>query len=99
MGWALLLFGMWFPGLVALSDCYQRDPDKFAGGARDRAAWMKWLLVALLTAPIGVGYGILLGYHQAVIKRHSAMGAPSFKDRDFDDDEWEATRKGDQTSE
>lgn len=84
MSWVLLILGMWFPMFIALGDCYQRHPDRFAGGARDRAAWMKWLVVALLTAPIGVGYGILLGYHQNVIKRHSAMVSPNFSD----DDEW-----------
>jgi hypothetical protein len=69
VGWALLIFGMEFPGIVALTDCYQRSPTKFAGGARDRAAWLKWLIVALFLMPIGVGYGILLGYHWNVIKR------------------------------
>jgi hypothetical protein len=69
VGWALLIFGMEFPGIVALTDCYQRSPMKFAGGARDRAAWLKWLIVALFLMPIGVGYGILLGYHWNVIKR------------------------------
>ncbi len=78
---AVLVFGMMFPGIVALTDCYQRDPAKFAGGAADRSAWMKWLVVPLLTAPIGVGYGILLGYHWNAIKRYSSM-APL-------EDEWE----------
>jgi hypothetical protein len=62
---------MEFPGMVALADCYQRSPGKFAGGERDRAAWLKWLVVALFLMPIGVGYGILLGYHWNVIKRQS----------------------------
>ncbi|MEY2418727.1 MAG: hypothetical protein QOG90_1407 [Actinomycetota bacterium] len=69
MSWVLLLFGMEFPGIVALTDCYQRSPVRFAGGARDRAAWLKWLVVALFLMPIGVGYGILLGYHWNVVKR------------------------------
>jgi hypothetical protein len=67
--WALLVFGMEFPGLVALSDCYTRPAGKFAGGAPDKASWFKWLIVALFVMPIGVGYGILLGYHWNVIKR------------------------------
>jgi hypothetical protein len=84
---AILIFGMLFPGIVALTDCYQRSPHRFAGGERDRAAWLKWLVVALFTAPIGVGYGILLGYHWNVIKRHSSMADGVFDD----DDEWSKT--------
>ncbi len=84
-GWALLIFGMEFPGLVAIADCYQRRPDRFVGGERDRAAWMKWLVVALFLAPVGIGYGILLGYHWNVIKRHSSMAPVNMSD---DDDDW-----------
>jgi hypothetical protein len=69
VSWALLIFGMEFPGIVALTDCIQRSPAKFAGGAGDRSAWLKWLIVALFLMPIGVGYGILLGYHWNVVKR------------------------------
>ena len=49
----------------------------------DRAAWIKWLVVALFLMPIGVGYGILLGYHWNVIKRR-----PYSVDlyNDYDDD-------------
>ena len=72
---ALLVFGMSFPGMVALADCYQRSPDKFAGGERDRAAWLKWLVVALFLTPIGVGYGILLGYNWTVIKRTNSTAS------------------------
>ncbi|MEY2399000.1 MAG: hypothetical protein QOJ00_2174 [Actinomycetota bacterium] len=86
MSWVLLIFGMEFPGLVALADCYQRSPDRFAGGARDRSAWFKWLVIALFLTPVGIGYGILLGYHWNVIKRHGSM-APVNTWRD--DDEWE----------
>ena len=76
MQWALLIFGMEFPGMVALSDCYQRAPERFAGGDRDKAAWFKWLVVAMFLMPIGVGYGILLGYHWNVIKRNT-MAIPN----------------------
>jgi hypothetical protein len=86
MQWALLIFGMEFPGMVALSDCYTRKPDRFAGGERDRAAWLKWLVVALFLMPVGVGYGILLGYHWNVIKRNT-MSMP------VDDDEWEPSER------
>ena len=82
MQWALLIFGMEFPGMVALTDCYQRPPERFAGGARDRSAWFKWLVVALFLMPIGVGYGILLGYHWNVIKRNT-MAIPN---SEFDDE-------------
>ena len=54
MNWVLLVIGMLFPGLVALSDCYQRAPDKFAGGERDRAAWLKWLVIALPLCAVGI---------------------------------------------
>ena len=89
MAWALLIFGMEFPGLVALTDCYQRSPLKFAGGARDRAAWLKWLVVALFLMPIGVGYGILLGYHWNVIKRQT------YADVEVVDEEDEVERPSD----
>lgn len=71
MGLLLLLFGLEFPGIVALLDCYQRPAEKFSGGEGDRSAWFKWLVVALFLMPIGVGYGILLGYHWNVIKRRA----------------------------
>lgn len=76
MPWVLLIFGMEFPGLVALTDCYQRPAERFAGGEADRGAWLKWLVVALFLMPVGVGYGILLGYHWNVIKRNT-MAIPS----------------------
>ncbi|HVV35228.1 MAG TPA: hypothetical protein VHC63_01410 [Acidimicrobiales bacterium] len=81
MGWVLLVFGMEFPGIVALTDCYQRAPERFAGGERDKGAWFRWLVVALFLMPIGVGYGILLGYHWNVIKRQP------FADPIVEDDE------------
>jgi hypothetical protein len=73
---------MEFPGIVAVSDCYQRPASRFAGGEVDRSAWLKWLVIALFLMPIGVGYGILLGYHWNVIKR-SPMAVPA------DEDDWE----------
>jgi len=88
VNWALLITGMAFPGVVALADCYQRDPEHFPGGARDRSAWLKWLVVALITAPIGVGYGILLGYHWNIVKRHSTMTSVI-----IEDDDWSAKKK------
>ncbi len=86
MSVAILIFGMVFPGLVAIADCHNRPADKFAGGAKDRSGWMKWLVIALFLYPVGIGYGILLGYHQNVIKRYSGPMAPTVSD-----DPWETT--------
>jgi hypothetical protein len=67
--WLLLLLGLEFPAVLALIDCYNRDPGNFAGGAEDRRGWIRWLWVAVATAWILVGNGILLGYYYAVVKR------------------------------
>ena len=69
--WPLLLLLLEFPVLMALLDCWQRPVDHFAGGAADRRAWRRWLLVAVVTIPVLVGYGIVLGYHYAVVRRSS----------------------------
>ena len=71
MRWPLLILGLEFPALLALLDCYNRDPEDFAGGAEDRSAWLGWLVVAVLTAWCLVGNGILLGYYYVVLRRHS----------------------------
>lgn len=84
MGIALLVFGMLFPGLMAIADCYQRPADKFAGGEKDRSGWMKWLVIALFLYPVGIGYGILLGYHQNVIKRYSGVVTPNVSEDPWD---------------
>jgi hypothetical protein len=57
--------------LLALLDCYNRDPEQFTGGAEDRWSWLKWLLVGVATAWLLVGNGIVLGYYYSVIKRSS----------------------------
>jgi hypothetical protein len=85
---ALLLGGMVFPGVIALLDCFNREPEEFAGGAEDRGAWLKWLVVAILTSPIGVGYGILLGYHWNVVRR-SATLVPGANSDDWSDPDGE----------
>lgn len=69
--WPLLLLGLEFPAIMALLDCSQRPPEHFSGGAPDRAAWVKWLVVAVLTVPILVGYGIVIGYYHSVVRRNS----------------------------
>ena len=66
---ALALLALEVPAILALLDCYNRDPDAFAGGAADRRSWLPWLGVAVATAWLLVGNGIVLGYYYAVIKR------------------------------
>jgi len=75
MRWLLLILGLEFPALLALIDCYNRDPDQFAGGAEDRSAWLRWLIVAVATAWCLVGNGILLGYYYVVIRRSSSTAS------------------------
>ncbi len=60
-----------FPVVAALLDCWQRPPDHFLEGVDDRKAWLRWLIVAVLTAPILLGFGIVLGYYYAVVRRNS----------------------------
>ena len=67
----LLLLLLEFPVLMALLDCWQRPASHFADGADDRTAWLRWLGVAVLTVPILLGYGIVLGYYHAVVRRNS----------------------------
>ena len=69
--WPLVLLGLEFPVLMALLDCWQRPPEHFKDGAEDRTAWLRWLLVAVVTVPILLGFGIVLGYYFAVVRRNS----------------------------
>ena len=71
MRWLLLIVGLVFPSVLALVDCFNRDADHFAGGEDDRRSWLRWLWVAVATAPVLVGNGILLGYYYAVVRRNS----------------------------
>ena len=73
--WPLVLLGLELPAIVALLDCAQRPPEHFAGGVPDRSAWTKWLVVAVLTVPILLGYGIVMGYYHAVVRKN-APGSP-----------------------
>jgi hypothetical protein len=67
----LVAIGLEFPVVMALLDCWQRPEDHFAEGADDRRAWLRWLLVAIVTVPIMLGYGIVLGYYFSVVRRNS----------------------------
>ena len=72
----LVLAGLEFPVLMALLDCWQRPPEHFRDGVEDRVAWLRWLLVAVVTVPILLGYGIVLGYYFAVVRRNSPAARP-----------------------
>ncbi|MDP1819329.1 MAG: hypothetical protein Q8K58_05470 [Acidimicrobiales bacterium] len=67
----LVLIGLEFPVVMALLDCWQRPEDHFLEGAEDRVAWLRWLVVAVVTVPMLLGYGIVLGYYFAVVRRNS----------------------------
>ena len=69
MQWLFLLFGLELPAVLSLVDCINREDDHFQGGGPDHQAWIRWLIVAVLTVPILVGYGIVLGYYFIVVKR------------------------------
>lgn len=69
--WPLVLLGLEVPAIVALSDCTFRPPEHFAGGADDRIAWQRWLIVAVLTVPLLVGFLIVIGYYHVVVRRNS----------------------------
>ena len=71
--WWLTLILLEFPAVIAFLDCFNRPPEHFAGGADDRRAWVRWLVVALVTVPVLVGYGIVLGYYFSVVRRNSPM--------------------------
>jgi hypothetical protein len=58
--------------ILALLDCWHRDPEDFAGGAPDREGWIRWLWVAVATSWFLVGNGIVLGYYYSVIRRNTA---------------------------
>lgn len=66
----LLFLGLEFPAIIAILDCVQRPAEHFAEGAEDKRVWTRWLVVAIVTVPVFVGYGILLGYYYSVIRRN-----------------------------
>lgn len=72
--WYVVLVGLEFPAVLALVDCWNRPEDHFPGGAPDRQAWRRWLVVAVLTVPVLVGYLLLVAYYQTVVRRNSPTG-------------------------
>lgn len=73
MKYVVLALGLEFPALVALTDAFTRHPAAFEGGAEDRTAWIRWLLISLALCPVLIGYGIVLGYYSNVVKRTGAI--------------------------
>jgi hypothetical protein len=69
--WWLILLGLEFPVVMALLDCLNRPHEHFEGGAADRRSWLGWLVVGILTVPILIGYGVLIGYYFVVVRRNS----------------------------
>jgi hypothetical protein len=67
----LLFLGLDSVAMLALLDCVQRPEEHFEGGSSDKRGWTRWLWVAVATGWFGVGYGIVLGYYYAVIKRNT----------------------------
>jgi hypothetical protein len=70
----ILLAGLEYPAVMALVDCVNRPETHFRGGAEDRRAWVRWLIVAVLTAWVLVGNGIVLGYYFSVIRNNDPAG-------------------------
>jgi hypothetical protein len=70
--WVILTVGVELPATLALLDCVNRGAEEFEEGAEDRRAWLRWLAVAVATSVVLVGFGIVLGYYWAVVKRNTA---------------------------
>lgn len=69
--WYIVLLGLELPAVLALVDCIGRPEHHFEGGADDRDGWIKWLIVAVVTVPVLVGFLLLIGYYHVVIRRNS----------------------------
>ena len=72
--WPVILVGLEFPAVLALVDCFNRPDEHFPGGADDRRGWVRWLIVAVLTVPVLLGYLILVAYYQVIVRRQSPSG-------------------------
>ncbi|MGH9247543.1 MAG: hypothetical protein ACRD29_25160 [Acidimicrobiales bacterium] len=69
--WVIVLIGLELPAGLALVDCWNRPPDHFEAGEPDKQAWKRWLIVAVLTVPILVGFLIVTAYYHVVVRRNS----------------------------
>lgn len=69
--WPIVLLGLELPAVLALVDCIGRPAHHFTGGEPDRQGWIRWLVVAVATVPILLGFLLLIAYYQVVIRRNS----------------------------
>jgi hypothetical protein len=69
--WLIVLIGLELPAVLALVDCTNRPAHHFEGGESDKRGWQRWLLVAVLTVPLLVGFLIIAGYYHVVVRRSS----------------------------
>lgn len=74
MRYVLVVLALEAPAVVALLDCWNREPGEFTGGAEDRRGWLVWLWVAVATSWLLVGYVVVLGYYYGVVKRRTPLG-------------------------
>jgi hypothetical protein len=72
--WWIVLLGLELPAVLALVDCANRPDEHFDGDAAGKRGWTRWLVVAVVTVPILVGYLLLIGYYQSVVRRQSPTG-------------------------
>jgi len=70
----LIALALEVPTIVALLDCWNREPGEFVGGADDRRSWLVWLWVAVATSWLFIGYVVVLGYYYSVVKRQTPLG-------------------------
>jgi hypothetical protein len=72
--WWVILVGLEFPAVLALVDCLNRPAEHFEDEADGKRAWTRWLIVAVVTVPILLGYLVLVAYYQSVVRRQSPTG-------------------------
>ena len=72
--WPMVLIGLEFPAVLALVDCWFRPDDHFDGGEEGHRGWRRWLIVAVVTVPVLVGFLLLIAYYQSVVRRQSSTG-------------------------
>jgi len=72
--WWVILVGLEFPAVLALVDCWNRPEEHFPGGEADQRGWRWWLVVAVVTVPVLIGYLLLIAYYQTIVRRNSPTG-------------------------